>query len=100
MPKVDCLADEGELVFKFNSEDHLPRHFHVRHKGGEWEIRVYFETFDGSDFDYDYKFQSVLTKSKNPIKGRYKRIITKKLSVKGILEELIKEFDSKVILED
>lgn len=96
MPKIDCLPNEGELIFKFNSEDHLERHFHVKHKGGDWEIRVYFESFDGNDFDYDFKFPSSHTKKNNPIAKKYKKTIVSKLNGKGMIKKLTEEFDKKV----
>jgi len=40
VPKLECLALEG-LEAWFNSNDHLPPHFHVE-KPGEWEVRVFF----------------------------------------------------------
>jgi Domain of unknown function (DUF4160) len=49
--KVDCIAIEG-LRFWFNSNDHLPPHFHVT-KTGEWEIRVYFLRCVDSHLDFD-----------------------------------------------
>jgi hypothetical protein len=38
--KVDSFQSEG-LQCWFNSDDHLPPHFHAE-KPGEWEVRVYF----------------------------------------------------------
>lgn len=40
MGKVQSFKLEGLDLF-FNSNDHMPPHFHVR-KPGAWEIRVYF----------------------------------------------------------
>ena len=40
MPKVACLAVAGVELW-FNSNDHLPPHFHAE-KSGEWEVRVFF----------------------------------------------------------
>ena len=40
MGKVGCITLAG-LSLWFNSNDHLPPHFHVN-KTGEWEIRIYF----------------------------------------------------------
>ncbi len=40
MPKVVSLARHG-LDLWFNSDDHLPPHFHAE-KPGDWEVRVYF----------------------------------------------------------
>jgi len=101
MPSINCFPNVGELIFKFNSEDHLERHLHAKHRGGDFEIRVYFETFDGKDFWYDYKFPSTFSKGNNPILGKYKKLIVNQLNgTKDMIEKLIKEFDEKVILED
>ncbi len=40
LSKVETFALDGLDLF-FNSNDHLPQHFHVR-KPGRWEIRVFF----------------------------------------------------------
>lgn len=40
MGRVSYIALAG-LELWFNSDDHLPRHFHAE-KSGEWEVRVYF----------------------------------------------------------
>lgn len=40
MPEVVSLVLHG-LDLWFNSDDHLPPHFHAE-KPGEWEVRVYF----------------------------------------------------------
>jgi len=40
VPRVECIAIEG-LELWFNSNDHLPPHFHAE-RTGEWEVRVYF----------------------------------------------------------
>jgi hypothetical protein len=37
---VDCISVAG-LELWFNSDDHLPPHFHAE-KPGEWEVRVFF----------------------------------------------------------
>lgn len=38
MGKVECGSIDGLLAW-FNSNDHLPPHFHVE-RAGEWEVRV------------------------------------------------------------
>ena len=40
MPRVDAFTVQG-LELWFNSDDHLPRHFHAE-KAGHWEVRVFF----------------------------------------------------------
>ena len=40
MPRVLCICVNG-LELWFNSNDHLPPHFHAE-KLGEWEVKVHF----------------------------------------------------------
>ena len=40
MLRVACFAVIG-LELWFNSDDHLPPHFHAE-KAGEWQVRVHF----------------------------------------------------------
>ena len=54
MGKVDCIAIEGLRVW-FNSNDHLPPHFHVT-KTGDWEIRIYFLRCTQGHLDFDIKW--------------------------------------------
>lgn len=41
MAKVEAFELHGYDLW-FNSDDHLPPHFHVEKKGGAWEIKVHF----------------------------------------------------------
>jgi hypothetical protein len=52
--KVECIGVQG-LRFWFNSNDHLPPHFHVT-KSGEWEIRVYFLRCARENLSFDQKW--------------------------------------------
>lgn len=52
--RVDCIAAEG-LRLWFNSNDHLPPHFHAT-RTGEWEIRVYFLRCAERHLDFDLKW--------------------------------------------
>ena len=54
MGKVGCIQVEG-LSLWFNSNDHLPPHFHVN-RTGEWEIRIYFLRCSESLLDFDIKW--------------------------------------------
>ena len=54
MGRVDCITVEG-LRLWFNSNDHLPPHFHVT-KTGEWEIRIYFLRCAQERLDFDLKW--------------------------------------------
>jgi hypothetical protein len=40
VPKVACFSIAG-LQLWFNSDDHLPPHFHAE-KLGDWEVKVHF----------------------------------------------------------
>jgi len=52
--KVECIRVAG-LSLWFNSNDHLPPHFHVN-KIGEWEIRIYFLGCSDGFLDFDIKW--------------------------------------------
>jgi hypothetical protein len=51
---VGCIEVAG-LNLWFNSNDHLPPHFHAS-KLGEWEIRIYFLRCSEGRFDFDLKW--------------------------------------------
>jgi len=52
--KVGCITLAG-LSLWFNSNDHLPPHFHVN-KTGEWEIRIYFLRCSDGHLEFDTKW--------------------------------------------
>jgi hypothetical protein len=52
--KVGCIEIDG-LSLWFNSNDHLPPHFHAN-KPGEWEIRIYFLRCSEGGLDFDVKW--------------------------------------------
>lgn len=52
--KVECIQIAG-LTLWFNSNDHLPPHFHVT-KTEEWEIRIYFLRCSEGLLDFDIKW--------------------------------------------
>lgn len=54
--RVSCIPSNGEIEYFFNSEDHSPPHFHAKHKGGDWEIRVYFLECIEGNLAFDFKF--------------------------------------------
>lgn len=49
MPRVDAFLVSG-LELWFNSDDHLPPHFHAE-KPGRWEVRVLFLRDPAEMFD-------------------------------------------------
>jgi hypothetical protein len=55
--KVSCFQIPG-LDLWFNSNDHLPHHFHAT-RVGDWEIRVYFLEVTEETFPYEVKWGSV-----------------------------------------
>lgn len=93
MAKIDCIKNTGELEFFWNTSDHIPPHFHVKHKGGEWEIRVYFLE-SGSKLEYDFKFPSKRTQR---IKASIEKEILGKIKNKDAT--LLKEWEKKVNYE-
>lgn len=54
MGKVACIEVQG-LSLWFNSNDHLPPHFHAN-KTGEWDIRIYFLSCSEDLLDFDIKW--------------------------------------------
>ena len=54
MGKVTCIEIQG-LSLWFNSNDHLPPHFHAN-KTGEWDIRIYFLGCSERFLDFDMKW--------------------------------------------
>jgi hypothetical protein len=87
--KVKCITIAGLDIF-FNSNDHLPPHFHIN-KVGEWEIRV-----------------NVLGTRKNGLKfevvyghgpsGRIQKTIASLVAANK--KRLLKEFEKKVCVKD
>jgi hypothetical protein len=68
----------------FNSNDHLPPHFHLE-KRGKWEIRVYFLLSGKKMFDVKW--------GKGPT-GSEKNFIEKKLQ--SVRSKLLEEWSVKV----
>ena len=86
--KVSCFAIAG-LELWFNSNDHLPHHFHVS-RVGEWEIRVYFLEVTEDTLSYDVKW--------GPIPSRRVRDSIRNLVVQH-RESLLLEWEEKVCQE-
>jgi hypothetical protein len=100
MGKSDILLDEGELEFWWNSEDHLPVHFHVSKSDGEWEIRVFFLKCTPDKLVYDFKFPSSRVKS---ISAKHEQeILRKMMNENGSLmkRQLLNEWKTKVVAKD
>jgi hypothetical protein len=90
--KIDSFKLEGLDLF-FNSNDHLPQHFHAR-KSGAWEIRVYFllcSKEKGLIFDIKYPLNAQIT-SKD--KSRILKLVLENRS------KLLKEWERKVCLKE
>lgn len=90
MAKIKAIPDGDELEFFFNSSDHMPEHFHVKHSGGRWEIRVYIKTSSDTHLDYDFKFP----KNSTSIPAKFRDLILEKMKGKEV--ELLKEWEEKV----
>jgi len=73
----------------FNSEDHLPYHFHAK-KPGWWEIRVPFLECTDSNLAFELKW---LKKGRGPIGNEKKKILEAVLTHRP---ELLAEWDAKV----
>jgi hypothetical protein len=87
MGKVDCLGWPGCEVW-FWSKDHLEHHFHVK-SPGSWEVRVFFGP---EPPHYDVVWQVA------HIPGKQMRAFLREVSSKR--EELYREWDAKVVVED
>ncbi len=97
MPKIDSMPDGDQLEFFFNSSDHAPPHFHVKHSGGEWEIRVFILTSatTATGLDYEFKFPSSRSAEADQLPKKFRKIIAEKMA--GKIEEILKEWESKVL---
>ncbi len=97
MPKIDSLPDGDQLEFFFNSLDHAPAHFHVKHSGGEWEIRVYILTSTASamGLGYEFKFPSARRIDLDPLPKKFRKLIAERMN--GKIEEILKEWSKKVV---
>ncbi len=90
MPKVTTFQLVG-LNLWFNSNDHLPPHFHAE-KAGEWEVRVLIMR------DPDEMIEVVVSfKANKPSRGDLKalRITTEKHRA-----ALLKEWETKVLVNE
>ncbi len=97
MAKSDILTDGGDLVFWWNSEDHIPPHFHVSKVDGEWEIRVFFALCQTNKLVYEFKFPSQRTK--RILSKHEQEILTKMSNENGSImkRQLFNEWREKVI---
>ena len=85
MGKVDAIAVAG-LSLWFNSNDHLPPHFHAL-RTGQWEIRVYFLECVPGHLEYDVKW------GRSPSGGDRRTLLG---LVLGARVELLVEWEQKV----
>jgi hypothetical protein len=88
MGKVDAFEIAG-LDVRFNSLDHLPRHFHVI-KPGKWEIRVAFLECTQQNLAYVVKWHVAIPSGRD-----LKRILAEVLEHRVQLDE---EWSKKVAL--
>jgi hypothetical protein len=89
--KVSCIAIQG-LDLWFNSQDHLPFHFHVK-KTGCWEVRVFFLECGPGHLECVLRWAK---KGSGPTAVERQRILTAVLDHRA---ELLDEWDRKVRLE-
>lgn len=86
MGSVDSIAVAG-LELWFNSNDHLPPHFHAE-KTGEWEVRVYFLREQREMFETKWT-----ARRGRPSRGDLKELAT---LVETHRAELLAEWEQKV----
>ncbi len=100
MGKSDIVRDIGKLEVWWNSEDHRPPHFHVKHKEEKWQIRVYFTKCTPNHLEYEFKIPKsrkdpIAKKDRDAILGQMK---TKNQGMKS--RQLWKEWDTKVNIRE
>lgn len=114
MGRMEEITDESEIKYFWNTSDHHPPHFHAKHTGGDWEIRVYFLECREGCLEYDYKFPSHFSPDKHPLSSTYrKEILRKVLGIRKIetdengqtrersfQEVLYEEWDRKVKIKE
>jgi hypothetical protein len=88
--KVSCIPQSGELEYIFNSQDHLPPHVHVVHKGGDFEIRVYFLSCKKEHLAFDFKFPP----TEKTLSAKFRKDILE--NVLKYQAQLLKEWERKV----
>lgn len=94
MGKVDVFkVPWGECIYR--SEDHNPPHFHVKHTQEGWEIRIFISTTTDKKLDYNFKTPS---SRKIHISASLQKEIRKEVFKHR--EELMKEWDKKVLIKD
>lgn len=89
MPALEAISVDGIRLW-FNSDDHMPPHFHAS-RPGEWEIRVYFtSSFDELDYDVRWQVKRPRRKALNDILA----------SVQEARVELFEEWEEKVRVKE
>lgn len=115
MGKLEKIKNEGPLVYKWNTQDHRPPHFHVKHKEGKWEIRVFFQDCSETKLVYNFKWPKHYTPETHPIESRLRDQILEQMNAvfedvldpngnvvrrKSFQEVLYEEWDKKVLIDD
>jgi len=88
----------------------MPPHFHVKHREGDWEIRVFFLDCTDGELSYEYKVPSTYTVEKHPLKAGFQKEILEKIKALNEMENeqmkrsyqdiLYEEWGRKVKIED
>lgn len=86
MPRVVCVSVNG-IELWFNSNDHLPPHFHGE-RLGDWEIKVHFMRARSEMVEVVYT-----TRPRHPTKRELKELL---LQSEKLRVALLKEFEDKV----
>lgn len=102
--KSTIVKDVGQLEVWWNTRDHFPPHFHVKHKQEGWQIRVYFDRCTRDDFIYDFKIPPNRDPKSKPISSSDRSAIFDQMknSNSGALmkQQLFEEWNEKVKIKD
>jgi hypothetical protein len=98
--KSGIVKDIGKLEVWWNSEDHRPPHFHVKHQEEKWQIRVKFLQCTPNHLEYEFKIprsrkDPIAKKDRDAILGQMK---TRNNSMKH--RQLYKEWNNKVQIHE
>jgi hypothetical protein len=85
VPRVACFTVAG-LDLWFNSDDHLPPHFHAE-KPGDWEVKVHFMRERSSMWEVVYN------RPRHPTKGELKNLLKQAEAHRA---DLLREWETKV----
>jgi len=110
MGRVEGMKDENGIKYLFNSNDHMPLHFHTVDSGGAWNIRVFFLDCSESFLAYEYKFPPPTEPDTHPLPRNQQNEILRKMALLNETDEngnqitfkqnLLKQWSEKVLPKD